>query len=81
MSNVIIILFKVNTFLTIYACVPQIYSGHLSWMFPKHTPYTDRISEVVVRLREAGIVDKLFADHFNPGKVAKEDVSANLKLY
>ncbi|KAA0188380.1 Ionotropic receptor 118, partial [Hyalella azteca] len=47
-----------------YILKEQVYSGHLAWFLPKYTPYTEIISRTLQRLNEAGIVGKLFRNHF-----------------
>lgn len=44
----------------------QIYSGHSAWFLPKNTPYTTKLSNLLTRLRETGILYKFFIDHFPP---------------
>ncbi|KAA0203953.1 Ionotropic receptor 115 [Hyalella azteca] len=52
-----------------YVLKEQVYSGYLTWFLPKYTPYTETISSTLQRLVEAGIVGKLYRNHF-----AKTDV-------
>lgn len=42
----------------------QVYSGHASWFLPKNTAYTYRITRLLTALKEAGVLAKLFRDHF-----------------
>ncbi|KAA0186647.1 Ionotropic receptor 107, partial [Hyalella azteca] len=55
---------KYNVTQDTYILKEQVYSGHLAWFLPKYTPYTETISSTLHRLVEAGIVGKLFRDHF-----------------
>ncbi|KAF2364738.1 Ionotropic glutamate receptor [Trinorchestia longiramus] len=57
-----------------YLLKEQVYSGHLSWLLPKHTPYTEVISDTLQRLRETGILHKLFHDHFGDTAARKDDI-------
>ncbi|XP_071521428.1 glutamate receptor ionotropic, NMDA 3B-like [Panulirus ornatus] len=47
-----------------YLMKEQVYSGYVSWFLPKNTPYTHKISTLLTRLREGGIVDKFYHNHF-----------------
>nr|XP_027220187.1 uncharacterized protein LOC113812484 [Penaeus vannamei] len=47
-----------------YLMKEQVYPGHTSWFLPKNTAYTTQISRFLTRLREVGLMQKLFRNHF-----------------
>ncbi|XP_063588933.1 glutamate receptor ionotropic, kainate glr-3-like [Penaeus indicus] len=47
-----------------YLMKEQVYPGHLSWFLPKNTAYTTKISRLLTRLKEVGLLQKLFKNHF-----------------
>ncbi|KAK7086323.1 hypothetical protein SK128_012987 [Halocaridina rubra] len=61
-----------------YLMKTQIYSGHLAWFLPKNTPYTSKISSLLSRLNEVGIVPSLFQNHFRSVTASNQDDKKNL---
>ncbi|XP_042224677.1 glutamate receptor ionotropic, delta-1-like isoform X2 [Homarus americanus] len=47
-----------------YLMKEQVYPGHMSWFMPKNTPYSAKVSALLTRLREAGVINKFFLIHF-----------------
>ncbi|XP_037790683.1 uncharacterized protein LOC119586052 [Penaeus monodon] len=47
-----------------YLIPSQVYPGHVSWFLPKNTAYTAKISRFLTRLKEVGLLQKLFKNHF-----------------
>ncbi|KAG7163307.1 Glutamate receptor ionotropic, delta-2-like 12 [Homarus americanus] len=46
-----------------YIMKETVYPGYLSWILRRNCPYTTRLAEVLTRLLEAGLVDRLYFDH------------------